>query len=106
MITDHQEKVKKGFEIMGDRALENRIRKIKDLEAQKKELERQIASLKDEIRRDMAEKKTDEHKTRNFVIRFKEIVSRSFDTKTFRAENPEMYQSYLVTGSTMRLTIS
>lgn len=91
---------------MGDRALENRIRKIRELEAQKKELEAQIASLKDEIRADMTAKRTEEHRTPHFVIRFKEIIGRSFDTKTFKAEHPDMYNSYLVAGSSMRLTIS
>lgn len=91
---------------MGDRALENRIRKIKELEAQKKELERQINDLKDEIRRDMIARQEEEHRTKSFVIRFKEIISNSFDSKRFRAENPDMYSSYLVAGSSMRLTIN
>lgn len=91
---------------MGDRALENRIRRIKELEAQKKELEAEISGLKDEIRRDMAEKQLEEHRTKNFVIRFKEIISRRFDSKAFKQDNPELYQQYLAVGSSMRLTIS
>ena len=91
---------------MGDRALENRIRKIKELEAQKKALEAEINDLKDEIRRDMTAKQVEEHRTPHFVIRFKEILSNSFDSKSFRADNPEMYQMYLVAGRSMRLTIS
>lgn len=91
---------------MGDRALENRIRRIKELEAQKKALEAEISGLKDEIRRDMAEKQLEEHRTKNFVIRFKEIVSHSFNSKAFKEAEPDLYQQYLVAGSSMRLTIS
>ena len=92
--------------VLGDRALDNRIRKIKELEAQKKALEAEINSLKDEIRRDMTARSEEEHRTKNYVIRFKQIVSNSFDSKAFKAENPEMYASYLVQGSTKRLTIT
>ena len=91
---------------MGDRALDNRIRKIKELEAQKKALEQQINSLKDEIRRDMTARQEEEHRTKNFIVRFKEILCKDFDKKRFRAEHPEMYEAYLVPGRSMRLTIS
>ena len=96
----------KGVVNMGDRALENRIRKIKDLEAQKKDIDRQISSLKDEIRRDMTARREEEHRTKNFIVRFKEIICNDFDKKRFRAEHPEMYEAYLVPGRSMRLTIS
>ena len=38
---------------MGERALENRIKKLKALEEQKKELETQIEGLQEEIKKDM-----------------------------------------------------
>ena len=91
---------------MGDRALENRIRKIKELEAQKKELDAQICALNEEIKQDMTSKQLEEHRTKNFIIRFKMIFSNSFDSKRFKAENPDLYAKYLVSGSCMRFTIS
>lgn len=91
---------------MGDRALENRIRKIKELEAQKKEIEAQINSLKDEIRADMTAKQLEEYRTKHFVIRFKEVISRCFDGKAFSSAYPDLYDSYRVVQSSKRLTIS
>ena len=91
---------------MGDIAIENRINRIKELEAQKKELETQINELKNEIKKTMEQRGVDECRTKNFVVRWKEIVSNSFDSKTFKNENPEVYESYIVRGSSKRFTIS
>ena len=91
---------------MGDRALENRIRKIKDLEAQRKALDKQIDSLKDEIRADMTARQLAERRTKNFTVRFKEIVSHSFNSRRFKKDHADLYDEYTVCGSTMRLTIS
>ena len=91
---------------MGDIAIENRINKIKELEAQKKELETQINELKAEIKKTMEQRGIDECRTKNYVVRWKEVASNSFDSKMFRTENPDVYESYVVHGSSMRFTIS
>ncbi len=91
---------------MGDRALENRIRKIKELEEQKKALETEINDLKDEIRRDMTARNETEHNTGSFIIRFKEILSRSFDRKSFEKDHPRLCKKYMIESCSMRLTIS
>lgn len=90
---------------MGERAIENRVRKIRELEAQKKLLEEQINSLKGEIKDDMLQKGIDECRTKNFIVRWKEIISNSFDSKRFRVENPKAYSSYLVSSRCKRFTI-
>ena len=92
--------------MLGERAIENRIKKIKDLEAQKKKIEAEISALKDEIKEDMTEKGVDECQTKNFVVRWKKIVSSSFDSKKFKSENPDIYSLYLVQGSCKRFTIN
>lgn len=91
---------------MGDIAIENRARRIKELEAHKKELEAQINELKGEIKKEMENRGVEECKTRNYVVRWKEIVSNSFDSKRFRQEHPEVYQAYMTLGSSKRFTIA
>ena len=66
---------------MGERALENRIKKLKELEAQQKALEEQAEKIKAEIKADMQKKGQEEVKAGNFIVRLKEVVSSRFDSK-------------------------
>ena len=54
---------------MGERAKENRVKKLQEIEAMQKELEAQAEAIKAEIKAEMEEKGVDELKTKNFVIR-------------------------------------
>lgn len=69
---------------MGNRALENRIKKLKELEEQQKALEQEIDSLKEEIKKDLEAKGTEELKVGIFIIRFTSVLSSRFDTKRFK----------------------
>ena len=55
---------------MGERAIENRIKKLKALEEQKKELETQIDGLQDEIKKDMEAQGVEQMQAGIFIIRF------------------------------------
>ena len=54
---------------MGERAIENRVKKLQEIEAMQKELEAQAEAIKAEIKADMESKGIEELKTKNFVIR-------------------------------------
>lgn len=62
---------------MGNRALENRIKKLKELEEQQKALEQEIDSLKEEIKKDLEAKGTEELKVGIFIIRFYQRIIQS-----------------------------
>ena len=91
---------------MGNRALENRINKIKELEEQRKTLDDQIEALKDEIKADMLAKGAEELQTGNFVIRLKEVITNRFDSKAFKANYKSLYEAYTKPQSSMRFTIA
>lgn len=91
---------------MGERAIENRIRKLKEIEAQQKALEAQADALRAEIKADMESKGVDEIKTPNFIVRWKEIINNRFDSKTFQAENEALYKKYLRQSESKRFTIA
>lgn len=91
---------------MGTRALENRVRKLKEIEQQQKELEQQAEKIKAEIKADMLEKGTDEIKTGNFVVRLKEVITNRFDSKSFKESYKSLYEAYTKPQSTLRFTIS
>lgn len=52
---------------MTERMIENRIKKLQEIEAQQKELEAQAEALKAEIKADMESKGVDELKTKNLL---------------------------------------
>lgn len=90
---------------MGERAFENRIKKLKELEEQKKGIEDQIDKIKEEVKADMQAKGKDEIEAGNFIVRLKEVISNRFDTKSFAKDHKSLYEAYTRSQSTLRFTI-
>lgn len=91
---------------MGERALLNRVNKIKELEAEVKELEAIIEGLKDEIKADMSSKELEEVECGDFTIRYKDITSNRFDTTTFKKAYTELYNQYTKVTTSKRFSIN
>ena len=91
---------------MGIIATENRINKLQKLEAQIKALEAEADAIRNEIKADMEAKGVDELRTKNFVVRWKEIITSRFDGKAFKAAMPELYQQFVKASRSRRLTIN
>lgn len=92
---------------MGNRALENRIKKLKELEEQQKALEQEIDSLKEEIKKDLEAKGTEELKVGIFIIRFTSVLSSRFDTKRFKEQQyGDLYNQFTKQTASRRFTIS
>lgn len=91
---------------MTERQIENRVRKLKEIESQRKTLEEQEKALKAEIKKDMESKGLEEMKTKNFVIRWKEIISNSLDSKALRASFPDICEQFTKQSASKRFTIA
>jgi predicted phage-related endonuclease len=91
---------------MTERQIENRVRKLKELESQRKVLEEQEKALKAEIKKDMESKGLEEMKTKNFAIRWKEIISNSLDSKALRASFPDICEQFTKQSASKRFTIA
>jgi predicted phage-related endonuclease len=91
---------------MGERAIENRVRKLQEIEAQRKALEEQAEKLKEEIKADMERKGVDEIETPNFSIRWKEIVSNRLDSTALKKALPEIYKQYARQITSKRFTVA
>ncbi len=59
---------------MTEKMIENRIKKLQAIEAQQKELETAAEAIRAELKADLEEKGLDELKTKNFIVRWKEII--------------------------------
>ena len=70
---------------MTKRMIENRVKKLSALEEQIAQLQEQVDAIKGELKADLEEKGLEELKTKNFLIRWKEIVSSRLDGKALKA---------------------
>lgn len=91
---------------MTERMIENRIKKLRAIEAQQAELEAQAEVIKAELKADLEEKGLDELVTKNFIIRWKEIISSRLDGKALKAALPEIYSQYCKPSVSRRFTVA
>lgn len=91
---------------MTERMIENRIKKLSALEEQIAQLQEQAEGIKTELKADLDEKGVQELKTKNFLIRWKEIVSNRLDGKALKAALPEIYNQYYRPTSSRRFTVA
>lgn len=91
---------------MTERMIENRIHKLQELEAQQKEIEAAADAIRAELKADLEEKGVEELKTKNFIVRWKEIVSNRFDSKALKAALPDVFSTYSKESSSRRFTVT
>lgn len=91
---------------MTERMITNRIRKLKELEAQQKELEQQIDALKAEIKADMEAKGIEEQRAGNYIVRLTSVLTNKFDSHTFKAEHERLYSQYVKRISSERFSVA
>lgn len=91
---------------MTERQIENRIKKLQAIEAQQKELEAQAEALKAEIKADLEEKGINELQTKNFIIRWKSVISNRLDSKALKAAFPDIYNQFTRQSESRRFTVA
>lgn len=91
---------------MTERMIENRVKKLKDLEAQMAALEEQAEAIKAELKADMEEKGLDELQTKSGLVRWKEIIISRLDGKALKAALPEIYAQFCRASASRRFTIA
>lgn len=91
---------------MTERMIENRIKKLTELEEQITKLQEQADVIKGELKADLEEKGIDELKTKNFMIRWKEIVSSRLDSKALKTALPDVYNQFAKQTSSRRFTVA
>lgn len=91
---------------MTERMIENRVKKLQEIEAQQKELETAAEAIRAELKADMEEKGVDELQTKNFILRWKEIISNRLDSKALKAALPDVYGQFCKASASRRFTIA
>lgn len=82
------------------------VRDIKEREQVKKQLEDEIKAAQDEIKQAMTDNHLEELLADVFTIRYVPVSSSRFDQKTFKVDNPKLFEMYLKNSESMRFTIT
>lgn len=91
---------------MTEKMIENRIKKLQAIEAQQKELDVAADAIRAELKADLEEKGLQELKTKNFIVRWKEIVSSRLDGKALKAALPDVYSQFCKASTTRRFSVA
>ena len=91
---------------MTNKQLDNRIKKLQNIEAQQKELEKEAEAIRAELKADLESKGEDEHNTGNFIIRWKEIITSRLDSKALKSALPDVFAMYTRESVSRRFTIA
>lgn len=70
------------------------------------ELVAEITAIEDTIKQEMTARATDELITREYKIRWKEVISNRFDTTTFKKMHTDLYERFTKTTTTRRFTVA
>lgn len=81
--------------------IEEALRLRLEIEALKAKLEGHEKRIKDEL----TERDINTYVHKNMTVRYKEIESKRFDSKTFKTDYPDLAQQYTKTSTTKRFTI-
>lgn len=88
-------------ETLTERQLDNRMKKLADLDAQIKAMQDARDALKEEITEAMT---GDTLELPSFSVKYTEVTSNRFDSKAFKADHPEMYADYTKESTAKRFT--
>ena len=91
---------------MTERQIENRVKKLQELEAQQKALEQEAELIKAQLKAELEEQGVEELPTKNFIIRWKMVMSNRLDSKALKADLPEIYKQYCKQSGSRRFTIA
>lgn len=91
---------------MTNTQIDNRVRKLKALEAEQKALEAEAEAIKAELKAELEANEAEEMSTPNFTIRWKEVISNRLDSKALKAAMPTVYEKFCKSSATKRFTIA
>lgn len=86
--------------------IDNRVRKLKALEAEQKKLEAEAEAIKNELKAELEALEAEELTTTNFTVRWKEVISNRLDSKALKNAMPTVYEKFCKTSTSKRFTIA
>lgn len=91
---------------MTKRMIDNRCKKLAELDAQIKALQAAADAIKDEIKKDMDADNLEEIDTGKFKVRYKLVESVRLDNKALKNDLPDVYSLYSKVSTCKRFTVA
>lgn len=87
--------------VLTDRQVNNRMKKIADLDAEIKKLQLQRDEIANEIKAAMTGEVIE---TAAYKVMYKDVTSHKFDGKAFKADHADLYKAYTKPSTCKRFT--
>ena len=86
--------------------VEKKVAELKEYKKLAADLDAQITALEDEIKSEMEAQNVDTLITRLFKVTWKTVISKRFDTNTFKAAHAELYEQFVKPQESKRFSIA
>ena len=84
----------------------SKIEALKELEALIEEAKAEAEALRDEIKTEMLNRKTEEMEAGQYIVRWTPVLSQRFDSTAFKKVMPDIYKSFTKQVSSRRFSIA
>lgn len=90
---------------MVNKTIVNKINKVKELQRQKCEIEKQLDKLTNELKDEMLDRDLEVLIIKGFVLRYTKYTKNCFNKEKFLNEHPRLYKQYTYTQENRRFSI-
>jgi predicted phage-related endonuclease len=91
---------------MSTNELASRVKELKELQRMAEDVAAEIEVIKDELKREMEYRNSDEIITSEYKVRYSTVASHRFNTTAFKRDNSNLYEKYLTESITKRFSIA
>lgn len=84
----------------------SKIESLREWENLIEQAKQEAESLKDEIKREMEARNTEELEAGQYIVRYTSVLTQRFDTTAFKKALPEVYKGYLKQSASRRFSIA
>lgn len=84
----------------------SKVEQLQELEELIDEAKAEAEKLKDELKREMYERNTEEMQVGKYIVRWTETLSQRFDTTNFKKLFPDVYKEFTKQVASRRFSIS
>ena len=87
-----------------NKQIDNRVKKLKDLERQIAELQAAADAIKDDLKNDLGN--VEERKTDNYILRYTTVSQNRLDSAGLKKALPDVYKMYCKVSKYRRFSIA
>ncbi len=91
---------------MDDLRMDEKLARLRRCRREMDGLKQEAEAIEAEVKEELEARGVEQVETAHYRVSWKTVTSTRLDAKALRAERPEIYERYAVTGSTKRFTVT